>query len=206
MSSVRIRKKHSFRKYMKYNMRIDACNILAKRMKGFGFPINRKNILRATHNLSWKRLGKYSNNWVRLQILATHMLSAKHLLPTNANENKSKYNDTITELKSNTSELMKIDMKRKMKKEFMFDKNIDKIKGGEHIEYPSSLIINFSDHTAVARGHRLTNESSLVNIQDPVDGSVYMETVHDRNKRYEGAFVAPESLYEDKTCIMRKDV
>lgn len=91
--------------------------------------------------------------------------------------------------------------KREMKKEFMFDKNINKIKGGEHIDYPSSLIINFSDHTAVARGHRLTNESSLVNIQDPVDGNVYMETVHDRNKRYEGAFVAPESLFKDKTCI-----
>lgn len=99
-----------------------------------------------------------------------------------------------------------LDMKRKMKKEFMFDKNINKIKGGEHIEYPSSLIINLSDHTVVARGHRLTNESSLVNIQDPVDGNVYMETVHDRNKRYEGAFVAPESLFKDKTCIMRKDV
>lgn len=108
MSSVRIRKKHSWRKYVKYNMRIDACNILAKRMKGFGFPINRKNILRATHNLSWKRLHKYSNNWVWSQIHATCMLSAKHLLSANTNENKSKYNDTITELKSNTPEIMKI--------------------------------------------------------------------------------------------------
>lgn len=97
------------------------------------------------------------------------------------------------------------DMKRKMKKEFMFDKNINKIKGGEHIEYPSSMIINLSDHTAVVRGHCLTNEeSSLVNIQDPVDGNVYLETVH--NRKYEGAFVAPESLFKDKTCTMRKDV
>ena len=79
------------------------------------------------------------------------------------------------------------------RKAFVFDKNINKIKGGEHIEYPSSLIINFSDHTAVTRGRRLTNaESSLVNIQDPVGGNMYMETVH--NRKYEGATKAPESL------------
>lgn len=100
------------------------------------------------------------------------------------------------ELITLTNWVKRVNKQFEMKEEFMFDKNINKIKGGEHIEYPSSLIINFSDHTAVARGHRLTNESSLVNIQDPVDGNVYMETVHDR--RYEGGRVAPESLFKDK--------